>query len=220
MNTAQPESAALILLGAGGHARVLQALVQALGHRLIGVVDPVLARQGPASWRGLAVLAVLGDDDALLARGPGEAGLVNGIGPVPHQRTRQSVHERFHAAGFHFPSLVHPHAWVAPDVVLADGVQVMAGAVVQPACRLGSGSTLNTGSRIDHDCEIGAHAHIAPGAVLCGGVRVHQGAFVGAGAVVLPGLSVGAGAIVAAGSTLTRDLAAGAVHHRGPHPRP
>lgn len=217
MSTAQPDMRALILLGAGGHARVLQALVQALGQRLVGVVDPVLAHQNPAPWRGLAVL---GDDAALLARGPGEAGLVNGIGPVPHQRTRQSVYERFRAAGFHFPNLVHPHAWVAPDVLLADGVQVMAGAVVQPACRLGSGSTLNTGSRIDHDCEVGAHAHIAPGAVLCGGVRVHEGAFVGAGAVVLPGLSVGAGAIVAAGSTLTRDLAAGAVHHRGPRPRP
>lgn len=217
MSADRPDTAALILLGAGGHARVLQALVQALGQRFIGVVDPVLARQGPAAWRGLAVL---GDDAALLTRDPGEAGLVNGIGPVPHQRGRQAVHERMRAAGFHFPSLVHPHAWVAPDVVLADGVQVMAGAVVQPACRLGSGSTLNTGSRVDHDCEIGAHAHIAPGAVLCGGVRVHEGAFVGAGAVVLPGLSVGAGAIVAAGSTLTRDLAAGAVHHRGPRPSP
>lgn len=217
MSAPQSQAARLILLGAGGHARVLQALVQALGQCLIGVVDPVLAREGAASWRGLAVL---GDDAALLARDPGEAGLVNGIGPVPHQLGRQAVHQRFSAAGFHFPSLVHPHAWVAPDVVLANGVQVMAGAVVQPACRLGSGSTLNTGSRIDHDCEVGAHAHIAPGAVLCGGVRVHEGAFVGAGAVVLPGLTVGAGAIVAAGSTLTRDLAAGAVHHRGPRTRP
>ena len=216
-NPQRPGDAALILIGAGGHARVLLALAQALGHRLLGVIDPVLAREGLTSWQSVAVL---GDDDALLARDPAAAGLINGVGQLPRQRARRSVHERFCAAGFHFPVLVHPHAWVAPDVALAEGVQVMAGAVVQPDCRIGAGSTVNTGARIDHGCDVGAHVHIAPGAVLCGEVRVHDGAFVGAGAILLPGVTVGAGATVAAGSTLSQHLAAGAVHHRPTHHSP
>lgn len=201
----------LVLLAAGGHARVLKALADAAGHAPVGVCDPKLAQEGVREWQGLSVL---GDDAALLLRGPVGLGLINGVGQLPRSRARQAVFERFTAAGFVFPTLVHPHAWAAPDAQLAEGVQLMAGAIVQPGCIVGANSTLNTGASIDHECDIGQHVHIAPGAVLCGQVRVHEGAFVGAGAVLLPGVSVGAYATVAAGSTLSHDLPAGAVHYR------
>lgn len=211
MSQGQAGTPPLVLLAAGGHALVLKALAEAAGHTLLGVVDPVLAREGAREWRGLQVL---GDDAALLARDPASVGLINGVGQLPRSRARQAVYERFAAAGFRFPVLTHPRAWAAPDAVLAQGVQLMAAAVLQPGCRIGANSTVNTAASVDHECDIGQHVHIAPGAVLCGQVRVHDGAFVGAGAVLLPGVTVGAGATVAAGSTLSRDLPPGAVHYR------
>ncbi|MDZ5456535.1 acetyltransferase [Azohydromonas lata] len=199
----------LVLLGAGGHAKVVLSLVRAAGLALHGVCDPALARQGVAQWRGLPVL---GGDEALDALAPSAVALANGIGQLAQGTLRRDVYERLARRGFRFPALVHPQAWVDPSAVLADGVQVMAGAVVQADCRVGENTIVNTRASLDHDCLIGAHVHVAPGACLCGTVSVGDGAFVGAGATVLPNLTLGERAVVAAGATLARSLPADAHH--------
>lgn len=195
----------LVMVGAGGHAKVLQALALAAGHSVAGVCDPQLAGQGQSHWRGLPVL---GGDEALEQFDPATVGLINGIGQLVRSQARQDVYRRLRRAGFDFPVLVHPTAWVAPTAQLAQGVQVMAGAVVQPDCSIGENSIINTRAGIDHDCIIGAHVHVAPGATLCGGVRVGDGAFIATGATVIHGITVGGNTVVGAGATLVRDLVA------------
>lgn len=206
MRAQQASGLPLVLLGAGGHARVLYALAVSAGHPVIGLCDPDLAAQGETHWYGVPVL---GGDEALDDIDPAGTGLINGIGQLVGSRLRERIYTRMQVAGFRFPPLIHPTAWVAADVTLADGAQVMAGSIVQPGCTIGENSILNTRAGIDHDCTLGAHVHIAPGATLCGSVRVDEHAFIAAGAVLIQGLHVGAGAVVGAGATLTRNLAAG-----------
>ena len=199
----------LVMMGAGGHAKVLHALAIALGHNIVGVCDPQLFQEGQSHWRGVPVL---GGDEALAQVDSAAVGLINGIGQlVGGTRARKEIYERLRQAGFSFPALVHPAAWICPSAKLTQGVQIMAGAVVQPECCIGENSIINTHASIDHDCVIGAHVHIAPGATLCGNVRVSDGAFIAAGATLIQGVTVGLGAVVGAGSILTRDLEANQV---------
>ncbi len=198
----------LVLLGAGGHARVLLSLARAAGHALAGVCDPVLKQKGVAMWCGIPVL---GGDEALEGMSPQSHALVNGVGALPGRDTRRRLYERHREKGFAFPVLVHPFSWVDASVVLADGVQVMAGAVIQPHCTLGANTTINTGATVDHDCTIESHVHIAPGATLCGGVSVASEVYVGAGATIIQNLHVGASAVVGAGVTCVRNVDAGTV---------
>lgn len=193
----------LVLLGAGGHARVLAALARAAGHTLLGVCDPKLAAEGISRW---ADLDVLGDDSVLDWLPPDRVALVLGIGQLAKDNLRQRLYASWRARGYDFPALVHPSAWIAPGVVLDDGVQVMAGVVIQPGCAIGENSIVNTRAGVDHDCRIGRDVHVAPGATLCGTVTVEDGAFIGAGATVIQGLRIGARAVVGAGVTLVRDL--------------
>ncbi|KPF68691.1 hypothetical protein IP84_08615 [beta proteobacterium AAP99] len=194
----------LVLLGAGGHARVLVALARAAGYPVLGVCDPALAADAVSRWEDLDVL---GDDAALDRLPPDRVALVLGIGQLATGTLRERLYTGWSAKGYDFPALVHPTAWVAPDVALGDGVQVMAGAVIQPGCEIGANSIVNTRAGVDHDCHLGRNVHVAPGANLCGTVTVEDGAFIGAGATVIQGLRVGARAIVGAGVTLVRDLA-------------
>ncbi len=90
-----------------------------------------------------------------------------------------------------FETVIHPSAVIAPEVHIDDGVQVMAGAIVQPGSWLGENVIINTGARVDHDCTIDAHAHVAPGVTLSGNVHVGNGAHIGAGATVIQGIKVG-----------------------------
>ncbi len=195
----------LVLIGAGGHAKVVLSLARALGREVLGVCDPALARDGVTRWRELPVL---GDDETLAAWSSDQVELANGIGQLPQGTpVRLRVHERFTQQGFRFPVLVHPAAYVDPSATLAAGAQVMAGAVLQADVTVDEATIVNTGARVDHDCHLGPHAHIAPGAVLCGSVTVDTGAFVGAGATVIQGIRIGKNAVVGAGVTLVRDLA-------------
>lgn len=187
---------------------MLLALARALGLAMAGVCDPALEREGVRTWCGLPVL---GGDEALERLSPQSHALVNAVGPLPGRDIRRQLYERHREKGFVFPALVHPFSWVDSSVALADGVQVMAGAVIQPDCTLGANSTINTGATVDHDCRIGAHTHIAPGATLCGGVHVEDGAYVGAGATIIQNLCVGASAVVGAGTTCVRNVGAGVV---------
>lgn len=199
-STARP----LVLLGAGGHARVLAALARAVGYPVLGVCDPTLAADGISRW---ADLDVLGDDSALERLPPDRVALVLGIGQLATGNLRERLYAVWLARGYDFPALVHPSAWIAPGVVLGDGVQVMAGVVIQPGCAIGENSIVNTRVSVDHDCRIGRDVHVAPGATLCGTVTVDDGAFIGAGATVIQGLCIGARAVVGAGVTLVQDLA-------------
>ena len=197
------ERTPLILLGAGGHAKVLLALVLAGGYKVVGVCDPQLAAQKQGEWLGVPVL---GEDEVLSTIDACSFALINGIGQLVGSRTRAVVFTKMREKGFRFPPLVHPMAWVAPGVSLAEGVQIMAGVIVQPDCVIEENTIINTSASIDHDCIVADNVHVAPGATLCGGVRVGSGAFIGSGAIVVQGLQVGAAAIVGAGVTLTRDL--------------
>ncbi|MGN6830474.1 acetyltransferase [Paucibacter sp. M5-1] len=204
----------LVLIGAGGHAKVVLSLARALGRDVVGVCDPALAREGATTWRGIRVL---GDDEALSAFDVKRVGLLNGIGQVPHGTVRQAIHDQWTSKGFLFVALAHPRAVVDPTARLGHGAQVMAGVIVQADVTIGASTIVNTGAHIDHDCRIGDHVHVAPGAVLCGGVDVGAGSFLGAGCVVLQQVTVGASAIVSAGTVLARALAAGSLH--APHRR-
>jgi sugar O-acyltransferase (sialic acid O-acetyltransferase NeuD family) len=193
-----------ILLAAGGHAKVLLSLAEALVLPIKGVCDPELAKQGVTSWRGLAVL---GGDEILETLKPKEVFLINGIGQTVGNDARQQLYIKLRGKGFSFPPLVHPSAFVARKTKLADGVQVMAGAMIQPDCTIGENTIVNTRASIDHDVTIGAHVHIAPGATLCGNAYISDGAFIAAGSIVGPGVRVGNAAVLGAGAALVRNLA-------------
>ena len=196
-----------ILLGAGGHSSVVLGLARANGLPIAGVCDPQFANAKNKIWNGISVL---GDDDTLNKFDPNATALLNGIGLMQNQTLRVDLQMRWEKAGFYFPPLVHPAAWSATDVCLGAGVQIMAGAVLQPGCKIGQGSIINTGATIDHDCNIGQHVHIAPGVTLCGNVSIGDGAFIGAGATIINGITIGARSFVAAGTVQTDHLADGA----------
>ncbi len=177
-----------------------------LSAQVLGVTDP-----DPAAvmMRVLGV-PVLGPDQVVLSHDPSAVLLVNGLGSVGSTIARMRLFTSFVSRGYAFATVIHPTAIVASTVLLSEGVQVMAGAVVQPGATLGDNVIVNTRASVDHDCQIGAHVHIAPGATLSGGVVVGEGAHIGTGAIVIEGVEIGARAILGAGTVVLRNVPADA----------
>lgn len=194
----------VVLLGHGGHATVLRALIEAVGREVAGVLTPDLP--AGSTWEGVPVF---GGDDWLDQPQAGAFDYALGVGRMPGDGgLRARLFSAVRSRGFCLPAWVHPASVVDPSARLADGVQIMAGAIVQAQAVLAEDVLINTGAQVDHHAQIGAHSHVAPGAVLCGAVVLGESVFIGAGAVLIQGITVGAGAEVAAGATVTRAVPA------------
>jgi UDP-perosamine 4-acetyltransferase len=195
----------VIILGAGGHAKVLIEALKASSAQIIGVVDTNLALAGTI----VHGVPVLGDDKEVFKYSCNALHLVNGVGSVgaPHRRKR--LFEEFKAKGYFFATVVHTSAIIASQVKIGEGSQIMAGAVIQPGCIIGLNAIVNTNASIDHDCQIDDHAHVAPGATLSGNVLVGRSSHVGVGATISQGVNIGKDSIVGAGSVVLKNVPAG-----------
>lgn len=192
----------IIVIGAGGHAKVLLDTLLGQDRRIIGIVDQDDSKLGME----LLGIPVIGNDDLIFSYQAKEILLVNGIGSINHTSLRGNISQRFKSKGYFFVQVIHPSAIIAKDVKLAEGVQVMAGAIIQTGCMIGMNTVVNTKASLDHDCKIGANVHIAPGVTISGGVEIDDGAHVGTGAVIIQGIKIGKNSIIGAGSVVIRDV--------------
>lgn len=193
----------VIILGAGGHGRVILDLLQKLNYDVRGFSDPDQTLWG----KTIDGVPVIGSDDKILNLDTDEIHLVLGVGGTGDNSLRKHLFTFFSSRHYTLPSIVHPSAMIASNVIMGKGSIAMAGSVIQTGCRIGDNVIINTGSLVDHDCIIENHVHIAPGAVISGNVMIHNGSHVGTGATIIQNISIGEEALVAAGAVVVKDVA-------------
>jgi UDP-perosamine 4-acetyltransferase len=197
---------AVYLLGGGGHGQVvLDAFLQS-GKKVAGILDPQLQ-----VGQNVFGVPVVGSDNWLDRTNPAEVLLILGVGVSRGCSGRRAVFEEYKNKGFSFLGVCHPSAVVGRESSLAEGCQIMAGAVLQCRLHIGENAVINTRASVDHGCRIGAHTFVSPGVTLCGDVRVSDDTFIGAGAVLLPGVQIGRGTVIGAGAVVRHSVPAGLV---------
>jgi len=189
-----------IILGGGGHARVVAHTLRELDKAIVGFTDP---SDNASLGKNIQHL---GGDEVLEDYSPTEVALSVGVGSSRDTARHARLFNEQRSNNFEFPALIHPNAFVVPDVSVGAGVQVMAGAVVQPGTTLAENVIVNTNASIDHDCEIASHVHVAPGATISGNVSLDQRVHVGTGASIIQGVHVGAQSVVGAGAVVINDV--------------
>ena len=195
---------ALLLLGAGGHARVVSETARATGRfSRIALLDDRC--NGPGQLPDQLGWPVIGPFAAALDRQVRQqfsAALV----AIGSAAVRLQWLARLAAAGYELPVVVHPTAWVSPSAQIGIGSVVFAQAAIQAQAVIGSGAILNTGCSVDHDARLGDGVHICPGARLAGEVQVGERSWIGIGASVIQQIRIGADVTVGAGAAVVRDL--------------
>ncbi len=187
----------LIILGAGGHGRVVGDCARAIGrYNAIAFCD----RQWPnfvscMSW------PIVGSDIAEVAEMGNEVFVALG-----NARLRVEALQTLQRSPYRVATIIHPHAYVSADSVVREGSIVVAGAVVNIGSKVGRGAIVNTGATLDHDCEIGDGVHLCPGAHVAGNVIIGPESWIGIGSAVRQGVRIGAGVIVGAGAVVVSDV--------------
>ena len=198
----------IVLVGAGGHAKVIVDCLRFAGWDVIGCtdVDP--------TPRQCAGVPVIGTDDKLESLRA--EGLIHAFCALGGNALRERVGDRLLSLGFEVPAVCAAGALVSSSVVLGAGAAILPGAIINIDSVIGEFAIINTNANVDHDGVIGRAAHIGPGASLAGEVKVGDRTFVATGSAVIPQRRIGADTIVGAGSVVIRDLPSGVMAFGNP----
>lgn len=189
----------IIIIGNGGHASVLTEILLLQQRDILGYTAP---REETNSYG----VKYLGADKTIGEYSPKEVDLVLGLGTVSVSTIRHSIFEEMKRQGYTFANCIHPKTIISITAILAEGIQVMAGAIIQPHAQIGENTIINTGAIIEHDCLIGAHVHIAPGTTLSGGVIIGNESHIGTGSSIIQGVEIGKNTLIGAGSVVITNI--------------
>jgi sugar O-acyltransferase (sialic acid O-acetyltransferase NeuD family) len=201
MSTKKSGLARNIVVGAGGHGKVVADILLGWSTEVIGFLD-----DDATLWNTRIMdLPVLGAIDDYASFSPDQ--MIMGIG---RNSVRYAIVTRL-GPEIAWTKAIHRGATIGHFVEIGAGTTVAAGTVINPGARIGKHTIINTAATVDHDCEIGDFVHIAPGAHLAGGVKVGDYSFIGMGANILPYIEIGPNVTIGAGATVVKDVPEGVI---------
>ncbi len=185
----------LIIVGAGGHGKVIADNALKNGYTDISFVDD----NATDKCMGFPII---GDCSVLERLNDERTDFVIGIGK---NKTRKFIAEKYDV---NWVTLIHPSAQIAANVSVGKGTVVMAGAVINACAEIGEHCIINTCAVIEHDNVIGDYVHISPCAKHGGAVCVGEQTHVGIGATVNNNITICDNCVIGAGAVVVRDIVA------------
>ena len=183
----------LIIIGGGGHAKVLADLAMSTGHNVIGFLDD---NEKVAEMLGLKRIGTVADCEKYADK----ARFVIGIG---NNKTRKEIFEKY---DLEYVTLIHPSAIISKTVKVGEGTVVLAGAIINADAKIGKQSIINTGAVVEHDCVIGEFTMVAPRATVCGFTKVGNSCWLGAGSVVNNVIKICDDVVVGSGAAVVKNI--------------
>ena len=180
----------LIIIGAGGHGKVIADIAVKIGYSDIVFLDDDDNLKECAGFPviGKASIAKQMIGDKIVAIGSAR------------------VRERIQAELSDVVSLVHPNAVISRRVTIGSGSVIMAGVVINSDSLIGDGCIINTGASVDHDCCIKSFAHISVGAHVSGTCVIGERVWLGAGAIVINTSRICSDSIIGARAVVINDV--------------
>ena len=186
---------ALVIIGAGGHGKVVADTALKNGYENIVFFD----RNGEIKTCG--GFPVLGKNDMTEQYKFWDFFVAIGNADI-----REKISEFLKEKECNIVSLIHPNAIIGRGVKIGKGTAVMAGAVINADAVIGEGCIINTASSADHDCVVGDYSHISVGAHLAGTVFVGKKTWIGAGATVSNNIEICGECMIGAGAVVLKNI--------------
>lgn len=183
----------VIIIGTGGHAKVVADIVIKSNDKIIGFLDD---NASEGVW-GYPLLGHCDDIPQWIDR----AEFIVAIGKA---NVRERIMNQYTCNWY---TAIHPNAVVGNHVAIGEGSAFMAGTVVNSDTSIGRGCIINTGATVDHDNIINEFSHISVGAHLGGTVSIGCKTWVGIGATVSNNINICDNCTIGAGAVVVKNIA-------------
>lgn len=185
----------VVIIGAGGHGKVVADIVLRSGDAVLGFLDD--AENLPIAVCGIPVLGKVSDYSKF-----SDASFIVAVGN--NTLRRKIVSEM---VGVQWYTAIHPSAVISSmDTTIGVGSVIMANAVINPSAVVGSHCIINTAAVVEHDNLLGDFVHLSVGAKLGGTVAIGENTFVGMGSMIINNLSIPPDCIIGAGAIVIRNI--------------
>lgn len=185
----------VVIIGAGGHGKVIADIVQKSQDTIVGFLDD--NEKHFNQFVGIPILGCIDDYKKYT-----ESEFIIAIGDA---KTREMISQRL--KGVLWYTAIHPKAIISKlDTALGEGTAVMAGSIINPGIRIGKHCIINSGAIIEHDDVIEDFVHVSVGAKLAGAVHIGKRSWIGIGACVNNNLEICGDCTIGAGAVVVKNI--------------
>jgi UDP-perosamine 4-acetyltransferase len=189
-----------IVIGTGGHSRVVLSILSNVGAQVVGLVELGAIRMNEK----ILNLPVLGGVEVLNKfEGSYEIDVYIAVGD---NIIRSFWFDSLKARNFSLPNLLSPHAIVDSNAQLGEANIICPRAYIGPEAKLGNNNLINTAAVIEHEVRVGSHCHLAPSSVVAGRSEVEDQTMLGAGSIVIESIRIAKFTMVAAGAVVISNI--------------
>lgn len=183
----------VVIIGAGGHAKVVADIVIKSKDKLLGFLDD---NKKGCVLNEYSVIGKVSDcvnfaDDTKF------------IIAIGNNEIRKRISSEFDLKWY---TAIHPSAQIGFSCQIGVGSAVMANAVINSDTKIGNHCIVNTAAVVEHDNIIADFVHISPNVTLCGAVTVGECTHIGAGSVVRNGITIIDNVTVGIGAAVVKDI--------------
>jgi acetyltransferase EpsM len=145
------------------------------------------------------------------------SGSVSVVLAVEDLSLKEKIYGELSAIGtVDFPSIIHPRAYVSPDLSLGKGAVIAPFCTVSHSSKIGDFVDMKASSSVGHDCTVGDFVKMMPGARPAGAVKIGSRVCVGARSSIYYGVAIGNDVTVTPGSVVLRNVPDNARAHGNP----
>lgn len=186
----------VIVIGAGGHAKVIADIIIKSGDNLIGFLDDYKEKDTII----LENYKVLGKVEDAIKYDNENTYFIIGIGD---NYTRKNFTEKLNLKYY---TAIHPTAVIGADVQIGEGSCVMPNACINPGSIIGKACIINSAALIEHDNVLGDFVHVSPSATTCGEVKIGDLTHIGARATIRNRITIAQEVVIGMGATVVGDI--------------
>lgn len=188
----------VVIIGAGGHAKVIADIVEKSGDNVLGFLDDNI-EEGTYIIGKYKVIGNLNNVSSISMTYKN----VKFIIAIGNNKTREEISNK---TNIKFYTAIHPSVQIGLDVKIGEGTVIMANAVINSNTTIGKHCIINTGAIIEHDNVVNDYVHISPNAALGGTVYVGKGTHIGIGTTVKNNINICDNCIIGAGATVVKNI--------------
>lgn len=185
----------VVIIGAGGHGKVIADIVLNSGDLVIGFLDDGCKEKNIC---GFPVLGRISDyvkykDTSMFVVAIGNA------------KIREKIVSELPDVIWY--TAIHPSAVVSKIATnIGCGTVIMANAVINPGTSIGKHCIINTSSVVEHDNIIEDYVHISVSAKIAGTVHIGKRTWIGIGATVKNNIYICSDCMIGAGGVVVKDI--------------
>lgn len=191
-----------VLIGAGGHAKVILDILRAERKEVLGIIDDFSIGE----FEGLPIL---GNVNSICKMEKENTSFIIAIG---NNEIRANIVKKLNAYDVKYGTAIHPSVIMGSKVEIGEGAVVCPGVILNHSAVIGEHAIINTAATVDHEAQVGDYVHLSPGVHLAGRVTIEPGCHIGIGTAIKQGVTIGENVVVGAGAAVVSNLEANKVY--------